>query len=502
VVVLVIAVAATVGISLALASTGRKPLAGTSAKSPAGSGGRPARFTVQRATVGPAIPNGFVGLSMEFRGLEAYAGSNPAALSGPFLQLMRNLAPGGSPGLRIGGDGTDWTWYPVPHMAQPGGVKYSLDRNWLKVARAVSQALNARLILGINLEADSRRLAATEGRTFVDGIGRQAVQALELGNEPELYGSFPWYKNAAGIHIRGRPSGYDFQAYLRDFSSFSAVLPRVPVAGPSSGSKLWNASLGSFLSSQRRVRLVTLHAYPLKHCTHASHPTLAQLIAPAASAGLAASQAGYVAVARHHGLGVRLDELNGISCGGARGVSDSFASALWVLDALYQLARVGVVGVNIHTVPKTINEVIGSNQVRGKWQAVVHPEYYGMMMFARAAPAGSRLLRVSAPRGASGISVWAARAADGHLHAVVTNRRATPQNVAVRLPGAGGPASLERLQAPRLGATSGVTLGGQSFGSATTTGTLGGPRSESSIKPGAEGYVVSVPGCSAAMLTL
>jgi hypothetical protein len=477
--------AASVGISLALASPGPKPM----------------RFTVQRGTVGPAVPNGFVGLSMEFRGLEAYTGANPAALSPPFVALMRNLAPGGSPGLRIGGDGTDWTWYPVAHMAQPGGVKYSLDRNWLKVAHAVSQALRTRLILGINLEANSRRLAGAEGRAFVTGIGRQAIGALELGNEPELYGSFPWFKNTAGIHVRGRPQGYDFPAYKRDFSSFSGVLPRVPIAGPSSGSKLWNAALGSLLSSERRIRLVTLHAYPLKHCTHSSHPTGAQLISSAASAGLAASQAGYVAGARRHGLGVRIDELNGISCGGARGVSDAFASSLWVLDALYQLARVGVVGVNIHTVPRTINEVIGSSQVKGKWQATVHPEYYGMMMFAQAAPAGSRLLRVSAPRRSAGITVWAAHALDGHIHAVLTNRRSTAQTVAVGVPGASGPATLERLQAPRLGSTSGVTLGGQSFGGATSTGQLSGASTNIVVKPGGEGYVVTLPPDSAAMLT-
>jgi hypothetical protein len=387
-------------------------------------------------------------------------------------------------------------------MAQPGGVKYSLDAKWLKVAHAVATALKARLILGIDLEANSRRLATYEAQKFVSGIGRQSIQALELGNEPELYGSFPWYKNAAGIHIRGRPATYDFQAYKRDFSSFSAALPSTPVAGPSSGSKVWNAQLGSFLSSERRVRLVTLHAYPLKHCTKSSHPTGAQLISTSSSAGLAANQGRYVTVARHHRLGVRIDELNGISCGGARGVSDSFASSLWVLDALYQLARAGAVGVNIHTVPKTINEVIGSSQVKGKWQAIVHPEYYGMMMFAQAAPAGSKLLRVSAPHGASGITVWATRSPDGHIHAVITNRRSTSQTVAVRLPAGGASADLERLQAPRLGSTSGVTLGGQSFGRTTTTGLLSGPSTTIKVSPGGDGYVVTVPADSAAMLTI
>jgi hypothetical protein len=480
----VVVAAATVGISLALASTPRKP----------------SQFNVQSATVGQPMPSGFVGLSMEFRGLEAYAGANPSAVSPPFLQLLRNLAPGQSPVLRIGGDGTDWTWYPVPGMAQPGGVKYSLNKTWLKVARSVAQTIHAKLILGIDLEADSRRLAATEANAFVNGIGRQSIEALEIGNEPELYGSFPWFKNAAGVHVHGRPRDYDFQNYKQDFSSFAGVMPRAPIAGPSSGSKVWNAQLGALLSAEPKIRLVTLHAYPLKHCSAASHPTTAQLISPSASAGLAASQAGYVAVARRHGRPLRIDEMNGISCGGANGVSNSFASALWALDSLYQLARVGVAGVNMHTVPDTINEVIGSSQVQGKWQATVHPEYYGMMMFAQAAPAGSRLLKVGGSL--SGTSVWATRGTDGHIRVVVTNRRSSAQNVGIRIPAAHGPATVERLQAPGLGATSGVTLGGQSFGAATTTGLLSGASSNSTVEPSGDDYVITLPGTSAVMLTI
>jgi hypothetical protein len=193
--------------------------------------------------------------------------------------------------------------------------------------------------------------------------------------------------------------------------------------------------------------------------------------------------------------------MNGISCGGARGVSNSFASALWVLDALYQLERVGVAGVNIHTVPDTINEVIGSSQVKGTWQSVVHPEYYGMMMFAQAAPAGSRLLKVSGS-GVSGVSVWATRGTDGHIHVVVINRGSGARNVGIRIPAAHGPGILERLQAPGLGATSGVTLGGQSFGAATGTGLLSGASTVSAVQPSGSSYVVTLPGTSAAMLTL
>jgi Glycosyl hydrolase family 79 C-terminal beta domain len=465
------------------------------------SGGGSSALTVQRATVGRPIPNGFAGLSMEFRGLEAYVGKDPAALDPAFVQLLRNLAPGQSPVLRIGGDSTDWTWWPVAGMTRPPGVKYDLDQNWLNVGRALSRAIGGRLILGVNLEAGSPPVAAAEARAFLDGIGHAGIDALEVGNEPEPYGSFSWYRTPAGVHVLGRPRGYDFQDYLRDFSSFVSSLPPATVAGPSAGGPEFIRPLDSFLSGEPGVGLVTIHSYPLKHCSKSSHVTIDQLLSDESTAGLARTIAPSVRIAARHGLGLRIDEMNAVSCGGARGVSDAFGSALWALDALFELAQAGVQGVNIDTVPGTINELIGAHQAGASWHAEVHPEYYGLMMFAQATPVGSRLLRLSW-RPPAGIRAWATRALDGHVRLVLINRQSGAQTVHVRIPSMHGPATLERLEAPSVQATSGVTLGGQSFGSDTTTGVLAGPRRHLTVAPVSGRYTVTLSGYSAAMLTL
>eukprot|EP01048_Picozoa_sp_COSAG05_P007598 COSAG05_NODE_540_length_8845_cov_13.872742_4_plen_223_part_00 len=44
-------------------------------------------------------------------------------------------------------------------------------------------------------------------------------------------------------------------------------------------------------------------------------------------------------------------ETNSISCGGAPGVSDTYASTLWVLDYLAEMSKAGVVGANFHGGP-------------------------------------------------------------------------------------------------------------------------------------------------------
>src|SRR6185437_16316182 len=62
---------------------------------------------------GRTIPSGFLGLSFEYPALAAYAGTDPGAVNPVLVQLIRNLSPGQAPILRIGGDTTDWTWWPV-----------------------------------------------------------------------------------------------------------------------------------------------------------------------------------------------------------------------------------------------------------------------------------------------------------------------------------------------------------------------------------------------------
>jgi hypothetical protein len=115
-----------------------------------------------------------------------------------------------------------------------------------------------------------------------------------------------------------------------------------------------------------------------------------------------------------------VDEMNSISCGGEPGVSDTFASPLWSLDALFAMASVGVDGVNIHSRPNTINELFTFKQVNGVWQGSVRPDYYGLLMFAQAAPAGSRLLKLSGTtRGA--LRAWATLAPDRHVRVVLIN---------------------------------------------------------------------------------
>jgi hypothetical protein len=336
------------------------------------------RLAVTQATVGRPIAPGFLGLSLEYNSIEPYAGTDPRGVDPVFVQLIRNLNPGQSPVLRIGGDTTDSTWWPVPGLKQPPGVRYALTRRWIGVTRALAQELHAHLILGINLEADNVELSRIEARELVDGIGRGSVQALELGNEPPLYAAFPWYRTPAGVKVPGRPRNYDVPAFLHEFTEFAAALPPVPLAGPALGASRWMRNLRPFLSSQPRLGVVTLHRYPLQLCytpkTSPMHPTLGHLMSQAATTGLAQSFKDDVATVHAHRLPLRVDEINSVSCGADRAVSHTFASSLWAVDAMFELARVGVDGVNLHTFPGAGYELFKLTTANGQRQAAVAPE--------------------------------------------------------------------------------------------------------------------------------
>ena len=459
--------------------------------------------TVGRAGVGRPIPAGFLGLSTEFRGIVAYAGSNSGPIDPVFLRLVRNLAPGQQPVLRIGGDSTDWSWWPVGGVRRPAGVRYAVTGGWLRRVREVASALDARLILGLNLAADNRRVAAAEARAFLDGVGAQYISALELGNEPELYASFPWEVGRTGHRRPARGPGWSFDRYLGDWSRIGRALPSGLLAGPATGSLRWMSKLGRFLRAQPRVKLLTLHRYALKLCGAMGKQTIRELWSNSAADGLAGTVEPTVALARARREPVRIDEVNSIACGGQPGVSNTFAAALWALDALFALARTGVVGVNLHTEPGSFNELFTVTRLGAAWQASVHPEYYGLLMFVQAAPPGATLLQVSGVSATSRLRVWATRARDGVVRVVVINKYLRSDRVvALRVLGVGAPAVVEALRSPQPASTAGVTLGGQSFGASTVTGSLTGPSRTSKVKPVAHRYTLNVPAATAVMLTV
>jgi hypothetical protein len=465
------------------------------------------QVNVSGSEVGRPVPPGFVGFSFEFPAVRTYTGSNPHAINPVLVQLIRNLNPGQSPVLRIGGNSTDATWFPAAHVRWTPGIHNTITPSWLATTRALAKETGGKLILGLNLKLNSAAEIAAEANAFLTGIGRQYIDAFEIGNEPELYTITPWYyagPHQKAVYPRGR--GFNFKAYAREVTQYAKLLGGDPLAGPATGSVAWLNKLPKLFGAEPGVKIVTFHRYPLIRCFtqpgDPDYPSIQNLLAPVSSRALLQGVAGDIAFAHQHGATFRLDELGSVACKGEWGVSNTFASTLWVLDTLFSLASSGVDGVNMHTLPQSAYRVFTFDDVHGQWLAGVSPEYYGLLMFTQAAPPGSRLLSVSTPSSPD-VRAWATRTPSGAIHVVLINDNlTTTQTIAVQAPSNGAPASLEQLQAPSVSATSGVTLAGQSFDAPTATGRLEGAPQLLQVTPTQGQYSVTLAPATAEMLTL
>ena len=493
-------------------SGGDPPIAKQAVAVPAPLAVKPGAVQTLGEPDGRRIAPGFLGLSIEFQAIRAYTGPDPNAINPVLVQLIRNISPGQQPVIRIGGDSTDASWVPAPGIDPPPQVTYALTPSWFSTTAALAAQTRAKLIFGLNLGADQPALAAAEAHRAVQAFGSSLAQ-FEIGNEPNVYDVIAAYHTASGGPVLTRAAGYDYPKYIGEFRATAARLPALPLAGPAlaagpmPANDSWGLSLGSFLASEHQVQTLTVHRYPLRNCFvgpgSTQYPTVAHLLASYATSTLAAGVGRYVQAAHAAGRKLRIDELNSVACRGRAGVSDTFASSLWVLDALFSLARAGVDGINMHTLPHSAYQLFSFSHRGGKWGASVAPVYYGLDMFARAAPAGSELLRVVGGHRPPSVTVWATRDPRGLVRAVVVNEDVKHGAlIGLRAPaGAGGEASLIRMTARGVNARGGVAIGGAGFGAQTSSGVLAPGRS-APVTPSRRGvYGFRVPAASAALIT-
>jgi hypothetical protein len=467
---------------------------------------------IQSEAPGPPVHPGFLGFSFEFQAVRAYTGTDPAAINPVLLQLIRNLTPGQAPVIRIGGDSTDVSWVPTRGVSAPPYVSYRLTPSWLATTSALAHELGARMTMGLNLAANEPALAAAEARAFARALGPSTLAATEIGNEPNVYSKIQILHTLLGAPLYARPRGYGYPAFRRELAAEAAAAPGpmwgpALAVGPTPVPGSWVRTIPDFLQRNPRLPVMTVHRYPLRNCfvppSSPQYPTVGHLLAGYATRGLAASLRPWIAIAHHQRRALRVDELNSVACRGKTGVSDVFASALWVTDALFSLVRARVDGVNLHTLPRSAYQLFTFRHRAGRWDAEVPPVYYGLQLFAQAAPPRSRLLHLTGVATTPGLSVWATRATDGTVRVVLINKSVRADHtVALRPPsGLRAAATIERLTASGVHAARDITLGGRTYGASTTTGRLA-PLQATSVTRQGRAFAVSLPHASAALVTI
>ena len=453
------------------------------------------------------VPRAFLGLSTEYWTMPV--DEHHTRLYERVLSLLH--VPGdGRFVLRIGGDSSDYAVFDPKSRRLP---PWAFPVTPALVARTVGIIKNLRLrvIIDLNTITTTPRLTASWVRAAVReaNLPRGSLIAFEIGNEPDLYNRASWIASLrhTSFDLRRLPQQITPASYARTYRAFAHALasaaPQVPLVAPAlakSGPNLrWISTL--LHRPHPRLRVVSAHVYPYGACSRPGQPffpTVQKLLSEHASAGMATTVGPAVALAHKAGFSLRLTEINSVTCGGVKGVSNTFATALWAPDALFELMRAGVEGVNLHARAFAINDPFYFT----RQGLQTHPLLYGLILFKRMLGAHARLVPVRLRSSRSlHLKVWSVREGAGtnsRLNVLLINKGRRTARINLHLP-TSGEASVQRLLAPSASSTSGVTLANQRLNDQVV---WHGKERLETISPTSRGYVLRVRGQSAALLTV
>jgi len=451
------------------------------------------KLTIHPFRIGHVIGPDFTGLSYE----SAQLGDPTffAPTNSELIGLIRRLGKSGV--LRIGGNTSEYCyWTPRPSatdLAAPAApVNPSTGKHPDQIRRITPEAVRNlgdfidatgwKLIYGLNMGTGTAEDAADEAEYVIKRIGSKLV-SFQLCNEPDLF-------SRNGI----RRPGYNFTDFAREWQHFYKVIrarvPNAPFSGPDTAfNNEWLVPFAKEFKDQ--IAFLSQHYYAEGPPSDPSM-TIGRLLRP--NPKLVAEFAGMTRTHKDTGLPFRMTETNSCYQGGKKGVSNTFASALWGAELMYQLAAQGGIGINFHGGGYGWYTPIAGTQKDG-FEA--RPIYYGMLMFAIAGSGQLVENDLSKPQPADVVSAYSLRSGSG-LRTVLFNKSPiSPLHLTIDPGRRTGRASLLLLHAPDLASTTGVTLGGSSvdaYGNWKVS-------SRVSLNQKNGNFVANLPAASAALIT-
>jgi hypothetical protein len=396
--------------------------------------------------------------------------------------LIKNM--GGPLVIRVGGFNTD--------------TLGEVNASTVEPMKELAEDLNVEFIMGINLGSDNLSLAEEQASTFTSTLPSKTLRALEIGNEPDEY-------RFNGI----RPSTYSYSDFLAQYQQWAkgvsaSSAETTPIAGPVFSGSSWISDWGSdMLNSTIHTPVITQHYYAGLY--NPDSPLASNfLLQPSSSTNIRYLQP-YAAAAHQAGSTFVLTELNSICAGGQPGVSDSFSSALWAIDTMFEAASIGIDAVNWNSNydggPYDLFKFRVWHSGRGDIFSMmaVRPLYYGLLFFSQAAGNSARLLPTSTLTGGN-VKVWATLDGSGNTHLVIVNKETTMSgDVEVTLPDYSTASVIRLADADGYLATNHVTIGGQTFDN-SSDGTIQGSPATETIRPVAGVWKIPVNPMSAVLV--
>ncbi|HVU08193.1 MAG TPA: hypothetical protein VHG89_06595 [Verrucomicrobiae bacterium] len=407
---------------------------------------QPVAISVSDESNGKELPPRFLGLSFESSTLipkdgHYYFTPQDTAMVNTFKTL-------GIKSLRVGANAVDDSRISVP------------DTNDIDPLFDFARVAGVKVIYSFRLKngdpTNSARLAS-----YIATHDADALDCFSIGNEPNFYLK-------------------TFDAYFAQWKPhFDAILKSVPDAQFDGASAIGPYALGLakavfatghlamasdhyyFLGSGRageedpaanRVRFLSNRLHGVYQ--HAYNETGAKLAA--------------------EGVPYRIDELNSCYNGGARGSSDTYVSALWVLDCIHWWAAHHILGMNFHT-----GESVGRDGTFGaaNYAAFVHlpdghgleirPQSYGYLAFSQSAHGQPLVVKINSNLKFD-FDAYAYRDHDNSIYLTLINKsfgtNAQPAKVSLQLPANVSAQNYQRMDLNQkdndMAAKTGLTLGG------------------------------------------
>jgi hypothetical protein len=422
-------------------------------------GASAARLTLRPQRTGNPLPADFMGLSYETAQLNDPRFFSPANTQ--LAEFLRKLSPSGV--LRIGGNTAEYAmWTPVggntesstseaagPDTGTQAPRRTAVTPEAIRNLRDFLDATGWSLLYSLNFGSESPAVMAEVAAYVVDTIGPK-LEVLQFGNEPDLF-----MRNGV------RKPDYGYAQFAAEWArAYHVVRRRVPhaaIAGPDTADR--NDWLVPFARQFKREAAFLTHHYYAEGPPSDPAMTIAHLLDPT-NPRLVDLLKGIAEARQASGLALRLAEGNSCYGGGKPGVSDTFASALWGADLMYQLAAAGACGVNFHGGGYGWYSPIVGTPANG---FLARPLYYGMLMFAEGG-AGA-LIDSTLDAADPLLTAYGLKTADGTVKTALFNKNAERSvTLTIEAGMAATKASVLRLWAPRLDDTADTSFGGAPVG--------------------------------------
>jgi hypothetical protein len=293
----------------------------------------PVTITPNLESPGTEIPADFSGASIETKSILRDAKGN-CQFSGSNQRLIAMFKLLGIRSLRVGGNTVDYPDVKIP------------DETEIDSLYAFAKAADLHVIYSVRLKGETDPAPDALIAAYIMQHYADLTTCLTIGNEPNVYfKQYPEYR----------------AQYQKFAAAILAKVPDVQFCGPSAtpGKSAWAGDFAKDIGTGgTHLKLISQHLYPGGNAEKMTDAAAGRehILSTEMIKSYQKSYDSFVPAAMAAKLPYRIEEANSVFHGGAKDISNSFASALWGLDFMYWWAEHGASGINFHTGVRTATD--------------------------------------------------------------------------------------------------------------------------------------------------